>query len=125
MELRPIYTDDDHRAALKAIDELWNAEPGTDDGDKLELLAILVEHYERTRWPTDTSHIDPINLLNYLITDGGHTQSELSDLLGSKSRASEVLRRKRALTLEMIRKISSAWKVPADLLIGQYRLEAA
>lgn len=124
MEIRVIRTDEDHRAALQTIEQLWNAEPGSEDGDKLELLSILVERYENSRWPMDTSHIDPIDVLNYLIDEGGHSQTELGHLLGSRSRASEILNRRRALNVEMIRKISEAWKVPADLLIGEYELAA-
>ena len=125
MEIRPIRTEADYDAAIAEIDRLWEAEPGTDDGDKLSILAILVEKYENERWPVDTSRLDPVDMLNYLVTDAGHTQAELAELLGSRSRASEVLSRKRALTVDMIHKISTAWKVPAELLIKPYRLKAA
>jgi HTH-type transcriptional regulator / antitoxin HigA len=125
MEIRPIRTEADYDAAIAEIDRLWKAEPGTDDGDKLSILAILVEKYENERWPVDTSRLDPVDMLNYLVTDAGHTQAELAELLGSRSRASEVLSRKRALTVDMIHKISTAWKVPAELLIRPYRLRAA
>jgi len=125
MEIRPIRTEADYDAAIAEIDRLWKAEPGTDDGDKLSILAILVEKYENERWPVDTSRLDPVEMLNYLVTDAGHTQAELAELLGSRSRASEVLSRKRALTVGMIHKISTAWKVPAELLIRPYRLKAA
>ena len=125
MEIRPIRTEADYDAAIAEIDRLWKAEPGTDDGDKLSILAILVEKYENERWPVDTSRLDPVDMLNYLVTDAGHTQAELAELLGSRSRASEVLSRKRALTVDMIHRISTAWKVPAELLIKPYRLKAA
>jgi HTH-type transcriptional regulator / antitoxin HigA len=125
MEIRPIRTEADCDAAIAEIDRLWKAEPGTDDGDKLSILAILVEKYENERWPVDTSRLDPVDMLNYLVTDAGHTQAELAELLGSRSRASEILSRKRALTVDMIHKISTAWKVPAELLIKPYRLKAA
>jgi len=125
MEIRPIRTEADYDAAIAEIDRLWKVEPGTDDGDKLSILAILVEKYENERWPVDTSRLDPVDMLNYLVTDAGHTQAELAELLGSRSRASEVLSRKRALTVDMIHKISTAWKVPAELLIKPYRLKAA
>jgi HTH-type transcriptional regulator / antitoxin HigA len=125
MEIRPIRTEADYDAAIAEIDRLWKAEPGTDEGDKLSILAILVEKYENERWPVDTSRLDPVDMLNYLVTDAGHTQAELAELLGSRSRASEVLSRKRALTVDMIHKISTAWKVPAELLIRPYRLRAA
>ncbi|MEN3346938.1 MAG: HTH-type transcriptional regulator / antitoxin HigA [Bradyrhizobium sp.] len=125
MEIRPIRTEADYVAAIAEVERLWDAEPGTDDGDKLDILATLVEKYENEHWPIDTSRVDPVDLLNYLVTEAGHTQAELADLLGSRSRASEVLNRKRALTVEMIHKISTEWKVPAELLIKPYRLNAA
>jgi len=125
MEIRPIRTEADYDAAIAEIERLWDAEPGTDDGDKLGILAILVEKYEGEHWPIDTSRLDPVDMLNYLVTDAGHTQAELAELLGSRSRASEILGRKRALTVDMIHRISTAWKVPAELLIKPYRLKAA
>nr|WP_249158176.1 helix-turn-helix domain-containing protein [Bradyrhizobium jicamae] len=125
VEIHPIRTKADYEAAIAEIERLWNAEPGTDDGDKLDILATLVERYENEHWPIDTSRVDPVDLLNYLVTDAGHTQAELAELLGSRSRASEVLNRKRALTVEMIHRISTEWKVPAELLIKPYRLKAA
>jgi len=125
MEIHPIRTEADYDAAVAEIERLWNAEPGTDDGDKLDILATLVERYENERWPIDTSRIDPVDLLNYLIEEGGHTQAELAELFGSRSRASEILNRKRALTVEMIHKLHTEWKVPAELLIKPYPLKAA
>jgi HTH-type transcriptional regulator / antitoxin HigA len=125
MEIRPIRTRADYEAAVAEIERLWDTEPGTDDGDKLDILATLVERYENEHWPIDTSRVDPIEMLNYLITEGGHTQTEFAELLGSRSRASEILNRRRALTVEMIHKISTEWKVPAELLIKPYRLKAA
>lgn len=125
MEIRPIRTEADYDAAVAEIERLWDSEPGTDDGDKLDILAALVEKYEAGRWPIDTLRLDPIDMLNYLIDEGGHTQAELAELLGSRSRASEILNRRRALTVEMIFRISEAWKVPAELLVKPYKLKAA
>jgi HTH-type transcriptional regulator/antitoxin HigA len=123
MDIRPIRNDDDHMAALREIERLWSAATGTDDGDKLDVLATLVEKYEETRWPSvDAS--DPVDLLNYAIDELGHTQAELAELLGSRSRASELLNRRRPLTVEMIHKISEAWKIPADLLVRPIRSAA-
>ena len=123
MHIRPIRTDDDHAAVLREIGRLWGAAAGTDDGDKLDVLATLVEKYEDGRFPmTDVS--DPIDLLNYAIDELGHTQAELAELLGSRSRASEVLNRKRPLTVEMIHRIGEAWKIPADLLVRPIRSAA-
>jgi HTH-type transcriptional regulator/antitoxin HigA len=93
------------------------------EGDKLDILATLVEKYEDRSWPNiDIS--DPIDLLNYAIEELGHSQAELAELLGSRSRASELLNRRRPLTVEMIHKISEAWKIPADLLVRPSRVAA-
>ena len=120
MEIHPIRNDDDHAAAVREIEKLWGAPVGTEDGDKLDILATLVEKYEETRWPNvDAS--DPIDLLNCAIEELGHSQAELAELLGSRSRASELLNRRRPLTVEMIQKISQAWKIPADLLVRPSR----
>jgi HTH-type transcriptional regulator/antitoxin HigA len=123
MDIRPIRNDDDHVAALREIERLWGAQSGTTDGDKVDVLATLVEKYEADRWP-DEDKSDPVDLLNYAISELGRTQAELAELLGSRSRASEVLGRRRALTVEMIRKISDAWKIPADLLVRPIRSAA-
>ncbi|MDN3273057.1 helix-turn-helix domain-containing protein [Frankia sp. RB7] len=125
MEIHPIRTESDYDAAVAEIERLWDAEPGTDEGDKLDILATLVEKYETAHWPIDLSRLDPIDMLNYLIDEGGHTQAELAELLGSRSRASEILNRRRVLTVEMIFRISEAWKVPAELLVKPYRLKVA
>ena len=126
MDVRPIRTDEEHRAALAEIDACWGAPEGSEQGDKLDVLLALVEIYEARRWPIDTAErFDPIDALNYAIGELGHTQAELADLLGSRSRASEVLSRRRALTVDMIHKISEAWKIPAALLVRPYRLERA
>jgi HTH-type transcriptional regulator/antitoxin HigA len=125
MEIRPIRNRADYDAAVAEIERLWNADPGTDDSDKLDILATLVEKHENERWPIDTSRVDPVDMLIYLIDEGGHTQAELAELLGSRSRASAILNRRRALTVEMIHKLSTAWKIPAELLIKPYRLKAA
>jgi len=126
MEIRPIRTDNDHRAALAEIDANWGAAAGTDAGDRLDVLLALVEAYESRRWPIDDDQrFDPIEVLNYAIDELGHTQAELAELFGSRSRASEILSRRRALTVEMIHKISEAWKIPTDLLVRPYRLKRA
>jgi HTH-type transcriptional regulator / antitoxin HigA len=123
MEIHPIRNEDDHAAAIREIEKLWGAAPGTEAGDKLDILATLVERYEESRWPNvDVS--DPIDLLNYVIEELGHSQAELAELLGSRSRASELLNRRRPLTVEMIHKISEAWKIPAELLVKPSRVAA-
>ena len=126
MEIRPIRTDEDHRAALAEIEACWGAAEGTEEGDRLDVLLALVDAYEEKRWPIDLDeNFDPIDVLNHAIEELGHTQAELAELLGSRSRASEILSRRRALTVEMIHKISEAWRIPADLLVRPYKIERA
>ncbi len=126
MEIRPIRTDKDHRAALAEIDACWGAPESTDKGDRLDVLLALVDIYEAKRWPIDIDKgFDPIDVLNYAIAELGHTQAELAEILDSRSRASEILSRRRALTVDMIHKISEAWKIPADLLVRPYKIERA
>ena len=125
MQIRPIRTDKDHRAALAEIEKLWSASSRTPECDKLDILVTLVETYEERRWPIKSRRrFDPVDLLHYAIKELGHTQAELADILGSRSRASEVLARRRPLTLEMIQKINANWKIPADLLVQPYRVAA-
>jgi HTH-type transcriptional regulator/antitoxin HigA len=124
MEIRPIRTDKDHKAALAEIEACWGAPEGSEAGDRLDVLLALVEIYEAKRWPTDLSkRFDPIDVLNYAIDELGHTQADLAELLKSRSRASEILSRRRPLTVDMIHKISEAWKIPADLLVRPYKIK--
>ena len=117
MEIRPIRTDEDHRTALAEIDAYWGAAEGIEEGDRLDAL------YEAKRWPMRTDEsFDPIDVLGHAIEELGHTQAEL---LGSRSRASEILSRRRVLTVGMIHKISEAWKIPAELLVRPCRIERA
>jgi HTH-type transcriptional regulator/antitoxin HigA len=126
VNIRPIHTDQDHRAALAEIEACWGAPEGSEDGDRLDVLVALVESYEAKRWPIEsTESFDPIDVLHYAVEELGHSQTELAELLGSRSRASEVLKRRRALTVDMIHKISEAWKIPADLLVRPYKIETA
>ncbi|MDR3465055.1 MAG: helix-turn-helix domain-containing protein [Xanthobacteraceae bacterium] len=126
MEIRPIRTDEDHRAALAEIEAHWGAAEGTDEGDRLDLLLALVEIYEARQWPIEIGErFDPVDVLNHAIEELGHSQAELAELLGSRPRASEILSRRRALTVDMIHKISEAWKIPAALLVRPYKIERA
>ena len=86
----------------------------------------LVETYEERRWPLKSRRrFDPVDVLRYAIEELGHSQAELADILGSRSRASEVLGQRRSLTLEVIQKIKASWKIPADLLVQRYGVAAA
>jgi HTH-type transcriptional regulator / antitoxin HigA len=108
MDIRPIRTDEDHRAALAGIEACWGAPEGTEEGDTLDVLLALVDIYKAKRWPIEIDEtFDPVDVLRYAIDELGHTEAELAELLGSRSRASEVLARRRALTVEMIHKIGA------------------
>jgi HTH-type transcriptional regulator/antitoxin HigA len=90
MDIRPVHNDDDHRVALAEIENLWDAPEGSDDAIKLDLLVTMVERYEEKRWPIRKPKWDPIGVLHYAIAEMGHTQTELAEIFGSRSRASEV-----------------------------------
>jgi HTH-type transcriptional regulator / antitoxin HigA len=117
MDIKPIKTDADHDAALREIEALWGADIGTEAGDRLDVLATLVVAYEERRWPLD--EMDPVEAIEAAMAHDGHSRADLAQLIGN-SRATEVLRRKRALTLPMIRRISKAWHVPERLLVREY-----
>ena len=119
MEIRPIRTDADHRAALEEIEALWGADEGTPEGDRLDVLATLVEAYEEKRWPLE--ELDPVEAIEAAMEFEGHDRGDLAALIG-QSRATEILQRKRPLTLPMIRKIAAAWGVPERLLVKEYQL---
>lgn len=123
MTIKPIRTEADHDRSVKRMERLWNAAPDSAEAAELDALATLVDAYEARRLALP--NVAPIEILNYAVTEMGHTQAELAALLGSRSRAREVLNGKRELTVEMIRKISSAWRIPTDLLVGSDTVAAA
>jgi HTH-type transcriptional regulator/antitoxin HigA len=121
MDIRPLVTSDDHAAALREIERLWGAAVGTDDGNKLDLLATLVEYFEERNFPLGDA--DPVETIRIHMEMTGRTQRDLAKLLGSASRASELLNRKRSLTMDMAHKLHRTWKVPAEALITPYDLD--
>lgn len=123
MTIKPIRTDSDHDDAVRRMEQLWDAPAESDAAAELDALATLVDAYEARRVAIPRAR--PVDVLCYAVAEMGHTQAELAALLGSRSRASEVLNGKRDLTLEMIRKIASAWRIPTDLLVGVDDAEAA
>ena len=120
MNIKPIRNERDYDAALAAIDRLMGAEPGTPEGDDLEVLVTLVEAYEAARWPMEAP--DPVSAIEHVMESRGLRQKDLASLIGSQPHASEVLRRRRPLTLSMIRALSAEWNLPADLLVREYEL---
>mgnify|MGYP006350800939 CR=1 FL=1 len=120
MKIRPIRTKADYAAAMKRIDQVFDARPGTPQGDELEVLTLLVESYERQHHPVEAP--DPVEFIKNVMEFMGLGQNELAVVLNSRSRASEILSRRRPLTLWQIRKISAAWGLPADSLISEYEV---
>jgi HTH-type transcriptional regulator / antitoxin HigA len=122
MTMKPVRTDDDHTAAIARIEALWGAADGTPEGDELEALAVLVDAYEKSRWPLPV--LDPVDALIAHMDLNGYVRADLARILGSPSRASEIINRKRALNLPMIRAISTTWGLPAIFLVAEYNLAA-
>lgn len=120
MDIRPIKTDTDYQHALAIIDTLFDAHPHTLDGDQLEILTTLVEAYEALHYPIAPP--DPIEAILYTMESRGLTRRDLEAYLGSRGRVSEVLNRRRPLSLEMIRQLHQGLGIAADVLIQPYPL---
>ena len=117
MNITPIRTDADHLAAMQEIEQLWEAEEGTEAFNRLDILATLVDAYEARRWAV--ADLDPVDTIKADMDLNGRTLGDLTQVIG-KSRATEVLKRQRPLTLAMIRKLAQAWHIPADRLVAKY-----
>jgi HTH-type transcriptional regulator / antitoxin HigA len=118
MHLKPIHNDDDYALALQEIDRLWDTADGTPEADTLEILVTLVEAYEKGRYELPSP--DPIEALEYLLESRGWTRKELEPSIGSRGRVSEIMGRKRPLTITMIRNLERATGIPASILIQPY-----
>ena len=123
MKIRPIRTKREHQAALKEAESLWHAPAASPAADRLDVLVLLIEAYEREHSPIAAP--DPIDFLQHVIEARDLTRKDLEPYIGSRARVAEVLDRIRPLTLEMIRRLSSGLKIPADILIRDYRLKRA
>lgn len=123
MEIRPIRTKADYRAALKEAERLWDAEPGTPAGDRVDVLVTLIEAYEAKRFPIPAP--DPIAAIVFMMEQKGVTRRDLEPAIGSRGRVSEVLNRKRPLTLPMVRALSALLGIPTDVLVQPYATPSA
>ncbi len=123
MDIKPIKTDADYEAALAEIDRLWGAEYGSPQGEKLDILATLVEAYEEKHYPIPPP--DPIEAILHYMESQALTQRDLEPYIGSRARVSEILNRKRPLSLRMIRKLHEGLGISADILVRTYTLQAA
>jgi HTH-type transcriptional regulator/antitoxin HigA len=119
--IRPIRTETEYDEALEEIERYFEREPkpGTPGADRFDLLALIVEDYERKRWPIDPP--EAIDAIRYRMETGGYTQADLGRLLGSRQRASDVLTKKRPLTMRMAWKLHREWNIPAEALIAPPR----
>ncbi len=118
MEIRPIKTQADYQEALREIETLFEAAENTPEYDQLDILSTLIEAYEKTHFPIELP--DPIEAIQYYMDARGWSRRELEICLGSRARVSEILSRKRTLTLDMIRKLNQELRIPAEILIQPY-----
>ncbi|UQB41938.1 DNA-binding protein [Thiomicrospira microaerophila] len=120
MKIKPIRTKDEYQEALSRIDSLFDAQPGTDAGDELEVLITLVDAYESKMYVIEAP--DPIEAIKFRMEQQGLSDADLTPMLGQRSRVSEVLNRKRRLSLSMIRKLHQGLNIPLESLISDYQL---
>ena len=118
MKIKPIKKKKDYEQALERLEVIFDAKRGTEEGDELEILGILIDQYENERFPIDLP--DPIEAIKFRMEQMGYTQTDLANAIGLKSRASEILNKKRKLSLEMIRQLHDKFNIPTDVLIQAY-----
>lgn len=117
MKIKPIKTEKDYQEGLKEIKKLWDAEPDTPTGHRLEIIMALVESYENNHYPIDPP--DPVEAIKFRMEQQGLNQNDLAEYLGGKSRVSEILHRKRQLTINMIRKLHKGLGIPLESLLAE------
>lgn len=118
MEIKPIKTEQDYNQALERLELIFDAKSGTAEGDELEVLGILIDQYENNQFPIGLP--DPIEAIKFRMEQLGYNQNDLAEIVGLKSRASEILNRKRKLSLQMIRQLHDRLNIPTDVLIQTY-----
>ena len=116
--IKPIKTKKDYEQAMLRLENQFDAKKGTAKGDELEILSFLIEKYEDEKFPIDLP--DPIEAIKFRMEQSGLTQTDLADIVGQKSRASEILNRKRKLSLDMIRQLHKKWRIPTEVLVQAY-----
>ena len=120
MTIKPIKTKSDYQKALNRLEAIFEAKPGSAEGDELEVLSILVDNYEKEKFPIGFP--DPIEAIKFRMEQLGYSQNDLAKVMGLKSRASEILNKKRKLNLEMIRSLHDQLNIPTEVLIQNYRV---
>src|SRR3954447_14339445 len=122
-ELKPIRNEADYETALAEMERLWGAESGTPKGDRLDVLATLIDAYEATHYPMDPP--DPIEAIRFRMEQQGLTRKDLEPLIGHRGRVAEVMNRKRSLSIDMIRQLHDKLGISADVLIRPTRHDEA
>jgi HTH-type transcriptional regulator/antitoxin HigA len=122
-EVRPIRTKRDYESALKEVERLWGAKAGTSEGDRLDVLATLVDAHEAEHYPMDPP--DPVEAIKFRMEQQGLTRRDLEEIIGRRTRIAEVLNRKRGLSIAMIRRLHERLGISADVLIRPSRKSAA
>lgn len=118
MTLKPIRNEKDYQSAMKRLELIFDAKPNSKEGYELEILGMLIEKYEQEKYPIEFP--DPIEAIKFRMEQLGYNQSDLASVVGLKSRASEILNKKRKLTLEMIRNLHESLNIPTNVLIQNY-----
>lgn len=118
MNIKPIRNDKDYQKALERLEVIFDAKPDTPKGDELEILSLLIDKYEKEHFPIEAP--DPIEAVKFRMEQLGMKQKDLAKTIGFKSRVSEILNKKRKLTLAMIRKIHEHLNIPTNILIKDY-----
>lgn len=120
MELKPIRSKKEYQTALAEVERLWNAPAKSAEADRLDVLTMLVERYERQHFPI--ADPDPIEFLGHVMESRDLTRKDLEAFIGPRGRVADILNRTRPLTLEMIRRLADGLHLPAEVLIRHYRL---
>ena len=118
MKIAPIRNEKDYQKALKRLELIFDAKKGTEQGDELEILSILIDRYENENFPIGMP--DPIEAIKFRMEQMGMKQKDLAEVVGVKSRVSEILSKKRKLTLDMIRKLNTTLHIPTEVLVQDY-----
>lgn len=118
MDIKPIKTGKDYEKALERLEVIFDAKPNSPEGDELEILSLLIDKYEKETFPIDAP--DPIEAIKFRMEQLGMKQKDLAKTIGFNSRVSEILNKKRKLTLVMIRKLHEQLNIPTNILIQDY-----
>ncbi|MEW4924389.1 helix-turn-helix domain-containing protein [Algibacter sp. 2305UL17-15] len=121
MKLKPIKTENDYRNALERLEVIFDAQMDTKEGDEAEILSLLIENYENEHYPIEAP--DPIEAIKIRMEELNMKQKDLVGIIGGKSRVSEILNRKKRLTVEMIRELEKLLQISASVLVNNYQLE--